>query len=121
MNKKGSFGFPFSVTQGGRINATGGDVALRGKIVQVLFTSRGERVNLPEFGCGLLDLVFDINDPILAALVEFTITQSLIRWLSQDIKVEAVNVEVVNENCLVEVVYIRRQDLMAQAVRINFK
>ena len=84
MSDKGSFGFPFSVTDGGRISATGGDDAIRGKIIQVLFTSRGERVNMPEFGCGLLDLVFDMNDPILAASVGFTIMQSLIRWLSQD-------------------------------------
>ena len=51
----------------GRISASGGDEAIRGKIIQVLFTAPGERVNLPEFGCGLFNLVFEPNDAILAA------------------------------------------------------
>lgn len=121
LMKKQNFSFPFMVNEGGRISAIGGDDALRGKIIQVLFTSRGERVNQPEFGCGLFDLVFDMNDPILAASVEFTIGQALTRWLSNELRVEAVNVVAQEETMLVEVAYIKRQDLATQAVRINFK
>ena len=39
--------------------------------------SPGERVNQPAFGCGLVNLVFDPNNPILAAAVEFTAGQAL--------------------------------------------
>ncbi len=47
--------FPFAITQGGSITASEDrDSDIRGKIIQVLFTAPGERVNLPEFGRGLL-------------------------------------------------------------------
>ena len=86
-----------------------------------MFTARGERVNQPEFGCGLFDLVFDMNDPILATFVEFSIGQALTRWLANEIRVEAVNVIAQEETLLAEVVYIKRQDQVTQAVRISFR
>lgn len=113
--------FPFAVNSDGGINAVGGDDAIRAKIIQVLFTARGERVNQPEFGCGLFDLVFDMNDPILATFVEFSIGQALTRWLANEIRVEAVNVIAQEETLLAEVVYIKRQDQVTQAVRISFR
>jgi phage baseplate assembly protein W len=68
------------------------DLALRHEIVQVLLTTPGERVNLPEFGCGLLALVFEPLDPILAAAVEFSAGQSLARWLGDRLEVLDVDV-----------------------------
>ena len=85
-----TFGFPFGVNAAGSITASGGDEAIRGKIIQVLFTAPGERVNLPEFGCGLFNLVFEPNDTILAAAMEFTVGQALTRWLSDEILVDGV-------------------------------
>ena len=38
-----TFSFPFAINIGGSINASGGDEAIRGKIIQVLFTAPGER------------------------------------------------------------------------------
>lgn len=119
--EKKNFAFPFAVNSSGLISATGGDDAIRAKIIQILFTARGERVNEPEFGCGLFDLVFDMNDPILAASVEFTVGQALTRWLANEIRVETVNVTAQEETLLAEVVYVKRQDLATQAVRISFK
>ena len=119
--EKNNFDFPFAVNDDGRISVTGGDDAIRAKIIQVLFTARGERVNQPEFGCGLFDLLFDMNDPILAASVEFSVGQALTRWLANDIRVEAVNVVAQEETLLAEVVYVKRKDLATQAVRISFK
>ena len=118
--EKHNFVFPFMVSENGRINATGGDERIRSKIIQVLFTSRGERVNQPEFGCGLFELVFDMNDPILAASVEFTIGQSLTRWLANEILIEGVNVVAQEETMLVEIAYVKRSTLATQAVRITF-
>lgn len=121
MTAKTTFGFPFAVDRVGRISASGGDEAIRGKMVQVLFTAPGERVNLPEFGCGLFNLVFEPNDAVLAAAIEFTVEQALARWLRDDILVDGVHVESHEETVTVEVVYTRRQDLARQAVRIRFK
>ena len=116
-----TFPFPFAVTAGGRVTATGGDDAVRGKILQVLFTTPGERVNRPDFGCGLFNLVFDPNNPVLAAALEFTIGEALARWLRDDIVVDAVGVEPEEETIAVQVVYTRRQDLVRQAVNIRFR
>ncbi|MBA3894069.1 MAG: GPW/gp25 family protein [Gemmatimonadales bacterium] len=118
---KTTFPFPFAVSSGGRILASGGDEAIRGKIIQVLFTAPGERVNKPDFGCGLFNLVFEPNDVVLAAAMEFTIGQALARWLRDDIIVETVSVAAEDEKALVEVVYTRRQALARQAVRIQFR
>jgi phage baseplate assembly protein W len=115
-----TFAFPFAVNEAGRISAQGGDAAIRGKIIQVLFTTPGERVNLPEFGCGLFNLVFEPNNEILAAAMEFTVGQALTRWLGDDILVDNVNVEALEGTITIEIAYTRRQDLTRQAVRIRF-
>jgi phage baseplate assembly protein W len=116
-----TFGFPFAVNGAGRISASGGDEAIRGKITQVLFTAPGERVNLPEFGCGLFNLVFEPNDAILAATMEFTVGQALTRWLGDDILVDRVDVNSHEETVTIEIVYTKRDDLSRQAVRIHFR
>ncbi len=109
------------VNESGRISATGGDEAIRGKIIQVLFTAPGERVNLPEFGCGLFNLVFEPNNAILAAAMEFTVGQALTRWLGDDILVEGIDVDSSEETVTIEIVYTKKEDLSKQAIRIHFK
>lgn len=121
MSNHQSFGFPFAVDGDGQIRATGGDEAIRGKIIQVLFTAPGERVNLPEFGCGLFNLVFEPNNAILAASMEFTVGQALARWLGDDIQVDGVAVDSSEETVTIEIVYTKKVDLNRQAVRIQFK
>ena len=116
-----TFGFPFAVTSAGRISASGGDDVIRGKVLQVLFTAPGERVHVPDFGCGLFNLVFEPNDAILAATMEFTVSQALSRWLEDDIVVDGVNVEAAEETVTIQVAYTKRQDLSQHAVRIHFR
>jgi Bacteriophage baseplate protein W len=116
-----NFGFPFGVTKAGRISASGGDDAIRGKIIQVLFTTPGERVHVLDFGCGLFNLVFEPNDAILAATMEFTVGQALSRWLADDIIVDGVEVEAVEETVTIQVAYTKREDLSQQAARIHFR
>jgi len=116
-----TFGFPLAIDAGGRIVASGGDEAIRGKIIQVLFTAPGERVNQPTFGCGLFNLVFEPNNEVLGPAMEFTIRQALVRWLADDIVTDGVSVIRSEETVTVEVAYKRRQDLAQQAVRIHFR
>jgi len=116
-----NFGFPWGIDEAGKINGSGGDEAIRGKIIQVLFTARGERVNLPEFGCGLFNLVFEPNDSVMAAAMEFTVGQALARWLREDILVDAVNVTSSEESVTIEIAYTKRQDLSKQLARFHFK
>ena len=50
-------------------------------VIQVLLTAPGERVNLPQFGCGLRQLVFAPMSSTLAVNVEITVRQALGQWL----------------------------------------
>ena len=59
--------YPFSFDTRGRTSDTTADDHIRDLIEQILFTSPGERVNRPTFGCGLNQLVFAPNSPELAA------------------------------------------------------
>jgi len=121
MTETTTFGFPFAINKAGTVSASGGDEAIRGKIIQVLFTAPGERVNMPEFGCGLFNLVFEGNNTVLAAAMEFTIGQALARWLDKEIMVEGIGVQSQEETITVEVSYTRKLDLSKETVRIHFR
>ena len=75
---------------------------------------------MPEFGCGLRDLVFDPNNTILAATTEFTVRKSLERWLGNEILVEVVDVKSEEETLLIIIVYVRKDTLEKQAIKISF-
>lgn len=74
-------------------------------IKQVLFTAPGERVNRPDFGCGLLRMVFAPNSEASAALLKVQIRQSLDRWLGSLIRVDDVVTKADQEALRVTVVY----------------
>lgn len=59
---------------------------------QLLLTSPGERVCLPEFGCGLRRLVFAPQTDALVATVRIQVQQAVDRWLAGQVKL--VDVEV---------------------------
>jgi phage baseplate assembly protein W len=61
-------------------------------IRQVLLTSPGERADLPEFGCGMRQLLFAANSDALQATVQLTVRRSLNLWLSGQITVQDVQV-----------------------------
>lgn len=116
------FQFPFEITSNGAITASKNeDDYIRGQIIQVLFTAPGERVHLPEFGCGLFNLVFEPNNAILASAMEFTVGQALTRWLEDDILVDGVEVNFSEAMIIIEIAYTKKQDGLQQAVRIHFK
>lgn len=82
--------FPFSVDGRGRTAVTGGDEHVRDLIEQVLFTAPGERVMAPEFGSGLLQLVFEPAGAELLATTQALVAGALQRWLGDVIEVEEV-------------------------------
>ncbi len=121
LTKKDTFAFPFAIDDIGRISAQGGDEAIRGKIIQVLFTAPGERVNMPTFGCGLFNLVFEPNNMVLATAMEFTVGQALSRWLDDDIILDGVDVTSLEETITIEIAYTKKEDLSKKQVRIHFR
>ncbi len=74
-------------------------------IKQILFTSPGERVNRPDFGCGVKRMVFAPNDEVVASLAQVTILEALKRWLDPVITVNNVTVKAVNEVLQILVAY----------------
>jgi uncharacterized protein len=97
--------YPFRFDNRGRTAETGDDDHVRDMIEQVLFTSPGERVNRPDFGSGLLQMVFAPNSPELAAALQFTLQASLQRWLSDVIDVGALQVSADDAILRVELSY----------------
>src|SRR5689334_23657470 len=99
---------PYSVSGIGVPNTTTADDHMRDLILQVLFTNPGERVNLPEFGVGVQQLVFAPNGDALRASVQFLISNNLQRWLGDRIDVNQVNVASEpgeEETLTIEIVY----------------
>jgi phage baseplate assembly protein W len=72
---------PYQFDGRGRTQAATFDDYVKQLVEQVLFTSPGERVNLPDFGSGLLQMVFAPNSPELAAALQFTTQAALQRYL----------------------------------------
>jgi len=102
------FDYPFHLDGRKRSAVTDEDDHVRDMIHQVLFTNPGERVNRPDFGCGLRALVFMPNSDALAAATQVLVKSALQRWLENEIQVEKVEVRAEDEKLLVTVVYTRR-------------
>lgn len=99
--------YPFHLDGTGRSATTGADDHVRDLIYQVLFTAPGERVNRPDFGCGLLQQVFAPASEALATATQFLVQGALQRWLEDVVRVEKVTVECAGERLVVDVVYER--------------
>src|SRR6476620_10284546 len=84
--------FPFHFDSRGRTASTTDDDHIRDMIEQLLFTNAGERVNRPDFGSGLLQLVFAPNSPELAATLQFTTQSAIQQWLGDIIELQALEV-----------------------------
>ncbi len=93
--------FTYQFNKLGQTASTGDNAHIRNMIEQVLFTSPGERVNRPDFGSGLLQLVFQPNSPELAATTQFLVQGALNQWLGDLIEVNQVGIRV--EDALLEV------------------
>src|SRR3989442_14177063 len=96
---------PLRVDGRGHTGTTGDETHIRQLIYQVLFTSPGERVNRPDFGCGLKQMVFMPNSDALAAATQFLVQGALTRWLGGLIRVERVQVTAIDERLTVTVAY----------------
>lgn len=107
--------FPYHFDSRGRTALAERDDHVRDLIEQLIFTNPGERVNRPEFGSGLLQLVFAPNSPELAATVQFTLQAALQRWLGDVIGVSRLDVSSVDSSLRVELTYIVRDSGLEQS------
>jgi phage baseplate assembly protein W len=93
--------YPYGFDNRGRTATTDDADHIRDLIEQVLFTMPGERVNRPDFGCGVMQLVFAPNSDELAAATQFLVQSALQQWLGDWIAVE--RVEVANDDAILRV------------------
>jgi phage baseplate assembly protein W len=101
-----SVDFPLHVDGRGRTAATTPEDHLRDLIEQVLFTAPGERVMRPEFGSGLLGLVFEPGGPELVAATQHLVQGALQQELGHLIAVDSVEVGHVEGTLSVEIAYV---------------
>jgi uncharacterized protein len=101
--------FPFHFDSRGRTAATDEADHIRDMIEQLIFTNPGERVNRPDFGSGLLQLVFAPNSPELAATVQFTVQAALQRWLGDVIELREIETRAVDSSLTLDLRYAIRR------------
>ena len=101
--------YPFHFDDKGRTAATTDNDHIRDMIEQLLFTSPGERVNRPDFGSGLMQMVFAPNSPELAAALQFTLQAALDRWLGDVIEVRNLAVTSQDAKLIVDLAYAVRK------------
>ena len=111
--------FPFHIDGRGRTAQAGDEAHVRQMIEQVLFTAPGERVNRPDFGTGVLRLLFAPNSPELATATEFMIQGALQQWLGEIIQVEGVRVESEEATLHLTVQYLLRRTQERQVVHFT--
>jgi len=92
MNRT-DYGYPFAIdpVSGQALQApypTHVDQMIR----QILLTTPGERTDLPEFGCGLRQLLFAPNSDALQATTQVLVQRSLNQWLGNQINLQSVTV-----------------------------
>ena len=112
--------YPFHVDDKGLTAGAESDAHVRDLIEQVLFTAPGERVMRPDFGSGLLGLVFEPNSSTLAATTQVLVQGALQQHLGHLIALRAVNVEPVDAHLEVTVQYVVLRDRSAQEARFDF-
>lgn len=97
--------FPLHFDARGRTAATDYEDHVRDMIEQLLFTNPGERVNRPEFGSGLMQMVFAPNSPEVAAALQFTVQAALEQWLGDVIEVHELEVSADDSRLTVALAY----------------
>jgi phage baseplate assembly protein W len=99
--------FPLSVDNQGCIAMVAEEARIRQAIWIILDTARGERVMRPDFGCGIHEWVFAVNNTATAGRVADAVRQALIRWEPRidQIEVNATNNPEQPERLRVDIAY----------------
>lgn len=116
--------FPYSFDPRGRtadsdLETNSQNRHIRDLIEQVLFTAPGERVNRPDFGCGLLQLVFAPNSAELATATQYLVQGALQNTLGDLISLNAVSVSAANSVLNVVVEYTVRGTQQQQVAQFT--
>ena len=109
--------FPFRFDGRGRAASTDDNDHIRDMLEQLIFTSPGERVNRPDFGSGILQLVFAPNSSELAATLQFTMQAAIQRWLGDLLDLKNLNVQCVDSTLTIDIQYVVRRTNQTETAR----
>ncbi len=84
--------FPVSTNDSGAIETSSYEGNIKESIWIILGTVKGERQMRPDFGCGIHELVFALNNQATAGMAAYHVEQALIRW---EPRIELINVEAI--------------------------
>ncbi len=74
------FRFPVSVNLNGGVSTSALEENVRQSIFIILGTAPGERINRPQFGCRIHDLMFAPNNPLTAARAEIYCEEAIYKY-----------------------------------------
>ena len=72
--------FPLHIDASGAFVMSAYEADIEQAVHVILSTANGERVMLPDFGCGMHDLVFSPNTEAQAGAVASEVREALVRW-----------------------------------------
>jgi phage baseplate assembly protein W len=104
-----NIGYPLQFDGRGRTAATVDSNHIRDMIEQLLFTNPGERVNQPDLGSGVLQMVFAPNSVEVAAALQLTVQAALQRFLGDLISLQQVQITAQDSVLTVVVQYLLSQ------------
>ncbi len=107
--------FPLHFDARGHTASTDESDHIRDMLEQLIFTSPGERVNRPDFGSGILQLLFAPNSPELSATVQFTLQAAIQRWLGDVIEVRNLTATAIDATLTIDQQYMIRRTQQAQS------
>lgn len=100
-----ALGFPFQVGDHGVPRTVDHARHVRQQLEQLLFTLPGERVNRPDFGCGVQQLVFAGASRETAVAAEYRIRLSIQRELAGVLRLDALRVTTDDATLFVDLVF----------------
>jgi uncharacterized protein len=74
------WGFPVKTDNEGKFDIAQYEESVRQSIWIILGTAKGERVMRPDFGCGIYDLVFEVNDDTTAGRITEAVREALLAF-----------------------------------------
>lgn len=111
--------FPYSIDSRGRTAETDESQHIQDLIQQVLFTIPGERVNRPDFGSGLMQMVFMPGNNEIAVATQFLVQGALQQWLGNLIRVEAVQIKSQDATLNITIQYVTIRNQQRQVVQFE--
>ena len=72
--------FPVQPAADGSLRLVEGEDVIRRSLLLILSTAPGERLMLPDFGCGIHELVFQPNTASLRGAVREKVVEAVRRW-----------------------------------------